>query len=83
VVAGVSKFGEILDIDHSELANFRKGMNFRPAERIASVTFHIIRAVTLGEEGSLFGFPGNGGASSHWMSAALGSDLIANGFRFA
>jgi hypothetical protein len=59
-VAGVSKFGEILDSDHSELGNFRKGMNFRPAERIASVTFPIIRTVTLGEDGSLFGFPGEG-----------------------
>jgi hypothetical protein len=26
-VAGVSQFGEILDSDHSELGNFRKGMN--------------------------------------------------------
>jgi hypothetical protein len=59
-VAGVSKFGEILDSDHPELGKFRKRMNFRLAERIASVTFPIIRAVTLGEEGSLFGFPGEG-----------------------
>jgi hypothetical protein len=59
-VAGVCKFGEILDSDHSELGNFRKGMNFRMAERIASVTPPIIRAVTLVEEGSLFGFPGEG-----------------------
>jgi hypothetical protein len=60
MVAGVSKFGEILDSDDSELGNFREGMNFRLSERIASVTFPIIRAVTLGEEGSLFGFPGEG-----------------------
>jgi hypothetical protein len=59
-VAGVSQFGEILDSDHSELGNFRKGMDFRLVERIAPVTFPIIRAVTLGEEGSLFGFPGEG-----------------------
>ena len=58
-VARVRQFGEILDSDHSELGNFRKGMNFRLAEGIASVTFPIIRAVTL-EEGSLFGFPGEG-----------------------
>jgi hypothetical protein len=57
-VAGVSQFGEILDSNHSELGNFGEGMNFRLAERIASVTFSIIRAVTLGEEGSLLGFPG-------------------------
>jgi hypothetical protein len=59
-VAGVSQFGEILDSNHSELGNFRKSMNFRLAEGIASVTFPIIRAVTLGEEGSLFGFPWKG-----------------------
>ena len=59
-VAGIGQFGEILDSNHSELGHFRKGMNVRLAERIASVTFPIIRAVTLGEEGSLFGFPGEG-----------------------
>src|SRR5215469_4963036 len=48
--------GEILDSNHAELGNFRKGMNFRLAERVAPVTFPIIRPLTFGEEGSLFGF---------------------------
>jgi hypothetical protein len=82
-VAGVGMLGEILDSHHTELADFREGVNFRWAERIASAAVQVFRAITFPESRKLPGLSRARRAVRLGAFATLGTARIGPGFGFA